>query len=146
MQLTIYKRTSRFTFGEWLCIIYAVKINTDYFLRMLNICLFLLMKLKTAIINPTGMFVDLNWPIGKPLPSNVDEPIAVEYQLHGDRNSDIFRLQRHRKALENREFSSVLWWLCRKNGKTMCLGHTLSLSYNFHLLKQNVNVILCMSG
>ncbi len=67
----------------------------------------------------------LNWPIGKPLPSNVDEPIAVEYQLHGDRNSNIFRFQRHRKALENHEFSSVLWWLCRKNGKTMCLGHTL---------------------
>ncbi len=27
-------------------------------------------------------FVTRNWPIGKPLPSNIDEPIAVEYQLH----------------------------------------------------------------
>ncbi len=41
------------------------------------------------------------WPIGKPLPSNADEPMAVEYQLHGERNSDICRFQRHRETLED---------------------------------------------
>ncbi len=46
-------------------------------------------------------FVSRNWPIGKPLPSNIDEPIAVEYQLHWDQNSDIFRFQRHRETLED---------------------------------------------
>ncbi len=42
-----------------------------------------------------------NWPIGKPLPSNADEPMAVEYQLLGDRNADIFRFQRHWETLED---------------------------------------------
>ncbi len=48
-----------------------------------------------------------NWPIGKPLLSNADEPMAVEYQLHGERNSDIFRFQRHRETLEDPKRSSV---------------------------------------
>ncbi len=42
-----------------------------------------------------------NYSIGKPLPSNEDEPMAYEYELHGDRNSDIFICRRHRKTLKD---------------------------------------------
>ncbi len=122
--------------------------------------------------------------------------MAVEYQLHGERNSDIFRFQCHRETLEDPKLASVLWGLCFKKGKTMFLSYLIkytdsrypermgniiyfitfaeskktrakcpqvfnpntnedkhvhflvvihSLSYSFHLLKQNVNLILCFS-
>ncbi len=64
-----------------------------------------------------------NWPISKPLPSNADLPIAVEYQLHGERNSDIFRFQHHRETLEDPKLASVLWGLSFKNGKIICLRY-----------------------
>ncbi len=129
-----------------------------------------------------------------PSPRTQTSQWQFEYQLHGEWNSDIFRFQCHRETLEDPKLASVLWGLCFKNGKTMCLGscntdyrypermvniiyfitfpeskqnrakclevfnpntnedknvHFLvvihSLSYNFHLLKQNDNVILCFS-
>ncbi len=58
--------------------------------------------------------------IGKPLPSNAYEPMAEEYQLYGNRNSDIFRFQHHRETLEDPKLSSVWWCLCYKNGKKRC--------------------------
>ncbi len=119
--------------------------------------------------------------------------MAVEYQLHGERNSDIFRFQRHKESLEDPKFASVLWCLYDKNEKRCACGtcttdsrypermgniiycitfpepkkteqnvpkHSpqsqwrwkrflvviliLSLRH-FHLLRQNINVILCFS-
>ncbi len=35
--------------------------------------------------------------------------MAVEYQLHGERNSDIFRFQCHRETLEEPEDAYILW-------------------------------------
>ncbi len=49
----------------------------------------------------------MNLPIGKPLPSKADEPMAVEYQLHGEQNSDISMFNRHREILEYPKHSSV---------------------------------------
>ncbi len=60
-----------------------------------------------------------------PLPSNADEPMAVEYQLHGEQNSDIFRFPRHRETLEDPKLALVLWGLCFRNGKIMCLWYLL---------------------
>ncbi len=42
-----------------------------------------------------------NLLIAKPLPSNADEPVAVQFQLQGDQNSEIFRLQRFKTAVQN---------------------------------------------
>ncbi len=39
------------------------------------------------------------------------------------RSSDIFRSQRHRETLEDPKLASVLWGLCIKNVKAMCLGY-----------------------
>ncbi len=130
-----------------------------------------------------------NWPISKLLPSNADEPMAVQYQVHGKRSADILKFQHHRETLDDLKLASVWWCLWYKNEKTMCLltmillvtltkypermgnmiyfilfpkpkqnGAKMSLSnpnedknvhfqfsYNFHLFKQNINVILCFS-
>ncbi len=36
--------------------------------------------------------------------------MAVEYQLHGERNSDIFRFQLHRETLEDLKLALVLFF------------------------------------
>jgi len=41
-----------------------------------------------------------------------EKPMAVEYQLHGDRNTDMFRFM---ATLEDPKVSSVWWCLCYKN-------------------------------
>ncbi len=64
-----------------------------------------------------------NWPIDKPLQSNADEPIAVEYQLHGEELGHL-RFQRHRETLEDVKLASVLVGnsICLSEGATVTKG------------------------
>ncbi len=119
--------------------------------------------------------------------------MAVEYQLHGERNLDVFRTQRHRETViseahigfmgfmfqkwkyyvpgvlvtlipgilrgweisflikfpeskQNIEKSPEVFNLNTNEDKNLHFLVVIhSLSYTFHLLKLNVNVILCFS-
>ncbi len=54
--------------------------------------------------------------------------MAVEFQLHGEQTSDIFKFQRHRETLEDPKLALVLWGLCFKMEKRCALGKTVKLS------------------
>ncbi len=53
--------------------------------------------------------------------------MAVEYQLHGEWNWDIFRFQCHRETLEGVKLPSVLWGLCLKKMKNDVPGVLVTL-------------------
>ncbi len=68
--------------------------------------------------------------------------MAVEYQLHGERNSDIFRFQRHRETLEDPKLASVLWGLCFKMEK-LCAWGTCDTDYRYP--ERMGNIIYCIT-
>ncbi len=93
-----------------------------------------------------------NWPIVKPLPSNADEPEAVEYQLHMNWNSDIFRILHqfdglYATKMEKRCASGI----CNIDNPNEDENiHFLVVIPSLNLLKQNINCHLvlqqCLSG
>lgn len=67
-----------------------------------------------------------NWTIRKARPSNADDAMAVEYELHRALHL-VFSFQLHRQTLETLQYPEIssCWW-CKtsKEGKTMYLERT----------------------